>query len=409
MFFGQFLLSLYDFYFSSLGFPIVPVTGTVLCVASTLLISRSQQTDPRKKHRTLLIGLLLVCFFFISSLWGLAAFKTATIKGPAGISFGILIYCIMTLQEENATYKDWIFRFLNIILVFHLIFWFIQFLDFVIFHNFLDFLKPITGTQTRHGAPLQDLVTSLTRFTGLFAEPAAYSTFIFMGVTTRMIRNAWRLQLFDGLLIFSVLASLAITGIFLVLIILGVWGFKVLRTRRAWAIMAAVFVLIGIFLLSQINSPYMKLIIFRLQTPSSDASVRIRTEDAMGSYTRLPEIAQIFGAGFGNYGVSENVSNGVLNLLIFLGILGTALVVVLFTWLLRQRRFPGWVWLFLTVTLPFAPPFTLQYWWFWIGMMVLFGQDQLRSQAAITANLDAAHGGENQLPSGTLSPPTLMG
>ena len=405
MFIGQLLLTLYDFYFASLGFPIVPVFGAVLFVTATLMLPRPQRAESaRKRHRTILLGLLLGFLFFVSALWGLAAFKSATIKGPAGISFGILLYCVTMLQEDNVEYKEYLFRFLNVILALHLFAWILQFLSFTFFHNFLDYLKPVTGIPSRHGAPMEELVTKISRYTGLFAEPAAYVTFIFMGITARMIRNDLKLKLFDGLLIASMALSLAITGYFLILICLVFWASTVLRTPRAWSILAVLLGVLIVYGSTQMDSPYLKIIVLRLATPSSDASVKVRTTNAFESYNDLPESGQIFGAGFGNYALTENVSNGLLNLFIFLGVLGAPIISGLFIWLLRLRRFPWMVWLFLFATLPFAPPFTLQNWWLWIALMVLFGQDRIRAREAYTVESALPHPGSNPITPGAITP-----
>ncbi|HLK58354.1 MAG TPA: hypothetical protein VKU00_17435 [Chthonomonadaceae bacterium] len=377
-------MSLNDFYFSKLSFPVVPMFGTVLFIAATLALPRPQLPESaRKKHVTTLLGLGLSVLIFLSALWGLAAFKSATIKGPAGVGFGVLLFCITMLQEDNPEYKARLFRFLNAILAIHLLAWLVQYISIPLFHTYLDYLKPITGMPSRYGFSYQGVSVNIVRCTGLFAEPAAYATFMFMGISARMIRSGGKLRFFDLLLIVSIAGSMAITGFVLIFVCLALWGW---RSRRASAIWVTLLVLssVGFVLVVMYSDlPVAQFIQLRLQTPSSDNSIRIRTQDALEGYTRLPESAQIFGIGFGNYDVAEKVSNGLLNILIYLGMLGGPLVSIVFVGLLCQRRFPRSVWLFLMATLPFAPPFTLALWWLWIGQMVLYGQDTLRSQGKV--------------------------
>src|SRR5690606_32364124 len=71
---------------------------------------------------------------------------------------------------------------ISIVLIIHLMFWYLQFVIWLLSGNYLDFLEPITGESQRY-LSLKGLTfggSRMPRFTGLYSEPGTYSTYIFL-------------------------------------------------------------------------------------------------------------------------------------------------------------------------------------------------------------------------------------
>jgi hypothetical protein len=238
--------------------------------------------------------------------------------------------------------------------------------------TYLDFIEPITGVPTRHLHGLIGVTGPVTRFTGLFAEPAIYSAFIYMCVSARMLRNNCRFTRFDWLASITMLFSLSIYGYFLFSILIGTMLVKTGHAMRALAV--AVMVLapaIGFLALS--DNPVAQMIQVRVEAPLSDPSGNVRLNKPFEYYDHLPDQAQAFGIGLGNYDEEFGEGNGIASLLVFLGAFGTAGFAITLGAILVNREFPLAGWVFLGATMLGAPLFTNQYWWLWIGMMLIFG------------------------------------
>jgi len=215
--------------------------------------------------------------------------------------------------------------------------------------------------------------THVDRYTGLFAEPAIYVTYIYFFVTVRLLRSDLKLRFLDLLAMATIVGSLSITGILLVVFLLVLCAIKSIRNWKSTLVITATVGLLAGAVLQMTDSDVMAILVTRLNAPSSDPSGRIRTVDAVQAFTRLPETAQLFGIGVGNSDILDKISNGVMDILVAFGIVGVCVLVVLFVSLLSQRKIPGLLWLFIIGMLPGGTYFTIQAWWLWIGMMALAG------------------------------------
>ena len=373
-FIGMLLITLSDFYFPSIGLPVVPMLGTAMFVGVVLAWPRPDTIASRIRRRsTTGVALTLFTVYVTSAIWGLFLFHSGSIKGAVGMGLGTLILTVILYQEENAVFVDTLMQFCTRLLVIHVGFWLLQGAVSLASHNFLDYILPVTGVPTRHGISVEGVDTHVDRYTGLFAEPAIYVTYIYFFVTVRLLRSDLKLRFLDLLAMATIVGSLSITGILLVVYLLVLCAIKSIRNWKSTLVITATVGLLAGAVLQMTDSDVMAILVTRLNAPSSDPSGRIRTVDAVQAFTRLPETAQLFGIGVGNSDILDKISNGVMDILVAFGIVGVCVLVVLFVSLLRQRKIPGLLWLFIIGMLPGGTYFTIQAWWLWIGMMALAG------------------------------------
>ena len=398
---GMLLISLTDIYFPSIGLPILPMVGTAIFVtASFCWPRRVDHVSNVRSRKTTLLALLLTAVYCVSAIWGLIAYGSGSVKGALGMALGTLILTVVLYQEDNPEYREAIFKFCTRILVFHLVFWTIQFTVYILGNTYVDLIQPITGVPTRHTIGAGGIDLNLDRCSGLFGEPAIYATNIYFFVTARLIWTGLRPKLLDFLALGTMFASLSVTGILLGILVVVVYFVKALGHIRSSLLVTTVIGIAGLCVATLTGGEVLDLAIARLTAPSNDSSTHERFVDTLNTFQNLPESAQIFGIGVGNVEMAEGrlvnsilVPNGVMELLTYFGLIGLAVVIVLYVSLLRLRRVPVYLWLFLLAMLPGGTFFTISMWWLWQGMMVLGGIDDRmnRSSTGIVPSPMPAH------------------
>lgn len=375
-----FLLSLYDIYFTQIGLAPLPIIGMLALLGGASFFARLSDGATLRKHLfTYLIAALMVLLFFISSFWGWIKFGEIFFKGAIGLSLGVVVLAALLSREDNPRFGAALERSLADILILHGCIWLVQFVYFFVGGSYLDFVGMVTRQPSRNLFSGEGF--ELTRFTGFFAEPAIYSNFIYMGLTIRLTRSGFRFRRMDVLLLLTVLASLSIYGIFLMTVLIVT---SVIRSGKGLQLLALpllpIAVLVGLFT-AFADSPVTEFIKSRVMSPFSDASGHTRLVRGFQSIAESPEEIQLLGKGVGNYGQSLGVTNGMAYLLEYLGVFGTLLFFGLFAWLFVLRRVPTVIVFLISLTLLGSPLFTNIYWWFWIGMLVLFSQKSMAGES----------------------------
>ena len=372
-----FLLSLYDFYFPQIGIAVAPLVGVVLLFALLFAFPiRSSLADNRRRNRQLLIAILMVVLFFLSAGWGFVAFRSIYVKGPIAFSLGVITLVSFLLRDQNPDFTRTLYRAVSLLLAVHLGFWVIQFGWFLITGNFIDYIQPITHVETRNMYGNESI--TLFRFTGLFAEPAIYSTFMYMGITIRLLHNRFKLRWLDLALLLSMVLSLSIFGILLAGAVLTIYLFGAPSRWKSWVLVlllagpALGFVLV-------IDTPISEYVRQRMFQPTQDASGKARLFTGIESFLDAPAAVQVFGKGLGNYDSISGSAIGFAYLLETLGALGSLLVIGLFTALASPQKPRFQVLLIMLVTLLGAPLFTNIYWWVWAGSLLIFGSCTVRA------------------------------
>ncbi len=371
------LISLFDFYFPSIGLPVVPMLGTAIFAAVSMKWRTSDALRSRKRRRNAAgIALLLIVMYVCSAVWGLLLFKTGSVKGVVGMGLGTSLLTLIMSHGENEEYRKMLLQFCTRLLVIHVTFWAIQAFWYAATSNFLDFIQPITGVPTRHGTAAEGVLVRLDRFTGLYVEPGLYAQVIYWLITVRLIHSGLRLRLLDIVAMVTVAISLSISGMLLMAFLLTICGLKAIRNWRGALLSLAVvsaLIVVGVTLK---DTDAMTIIAARLNAPTADPSGRIRTTGGIETYGGLPDSAKIFGIGTGNSEAVDNFNfSFFMDLLASFGLIGAFVVAVMFVSLLRQWRVPQLLWLFIIGQLPGALTLTYPLWWLWIGMMALAGAE----------------------------------
>ncbi len=373
-FIGLVFMSLSDVYFPSIGVPIVPIFGAVLFIFASLMWTRSNNPAARLKRRnTVLTCISLIFFYVLSVLWGLLDFGSGGIKAAVGMGIGTIVLMLILYQEDNEDYRQTLLKFIGRLLVFHLTFWMIQFVVYIVSHNFIDFLLPITGEPTRHTIGAAGVEVRLDRCSGLYAEPSIYVTNIYFLVTLRLIRSKLKPTFVDYLALASMIASIALTGIALAAFVLFFVIVKSIRSYRSALTVLGIFVIVGIGVSAFGNTDLMTIIFIRVDAPTSDPSGKVRTVDALAKYQKLPESAQLFGIGVGNTEVLDHISNGLLDILINFGLIGSCILLGVFIYLVCMHHATTMFWVFFVGMMGGGPYSTILMWWVWFGGMIFAG------------------------------------
>lgn len=368
LFLSFLLMSLTDFYFPAIGLAVLPILGfAIFCVVLPhfpCMTLEKSRVDVAKRQALLTALLLLI---LVSSVWGVMLSGAIYIKGPIGFGMGAIVLFAVLQRKENEAFKKALLKSVSAILAIHLFFWTVQILYWAATGTFIDYIEPITHSSSRNVYGAGDLV--LFRFTGLYAEPAIYTLFVFMGLSIRLLASDFKLNIFDLGLVLSTFISLSILGIFFILILLGVY----LIGSRNWKAFLAVATLLtfGIGFLYFGKTPITDYIVTRTFSPTSDSSGKDRFVDGFVEFFNSPEVETLFGKGIGNYDRITQAGNGFAYLLQFLGIVGVVLLFVLLSAVFVMHRTKLYAPFLILLSLVGAPIPTYSYWWFWIGSLVI--------------------------------------
>ena len=373
MLFTVFLLSLTDFYLVSAGIAPFPVLGMLLLQPLVFFFPRRTKDGKiQSQLESTGFGLILITFYFLSALWGWFAFGGVFFKAAIGMSLGIIVFLNVVLREDNRLFREILFRVLNLLLVVHFAFWVVQVLYFFGTTTYLDYIMPVSGLQTRNTFSARNM--DLVRFTGLFAEPAVYATFIYMGLSARLLANRFRWRVFDFLLAATIVISLSILGMALLGLLVVV---SALYDRRSAILFSAAFsVMVPTLatLVFAVETPISLYLRLRFLKPFDDPSGNQRLVSGFAGYAQSPDMIQVMGKGLGNYDMGAGVTNGLAYLLEFLGAVGTIFFLgMMFVFLIRRRVSAVAILLF-CATFAGTPLFTNLYWWFWVSLVLVYSR-----------------------------------
>lgn len=365
-----FLMSLYDVYFMQIGLAPLPIAGMLVLLVAARYYPPLSRPESMSRHLfTYLIAALLVLLFFLSSFWGWLRFGEIYFKGAIGLSLGVVVLVVLLSRGANRRFLEDLHRSLADVLAAHLVFWLIQFGYFWATGRYLDYIELLAGHPSRKLYAGYGL--GLTRFTGLFVEPAIYSSFMYMGLTMRLARTGFVVGRMELLAIVTVLSSLSVYGVFLMtLLVLTCVVYSGRGIQLLVLPLIPVLLLVGLFTVFA-DSPVTEYVRLRMLTPLQDSSGQTRLLRGFASISEAPEEIQLLGKGIGNYEQSLGVTNGVVYLLEYLGAVGTIFFAGLTGVLFLLWRVPVVCLWLIGVMLLGSPMFTYFYWWFWVGFMML--------------------------------------
>lgn len=290
-----FFLSLQSYYFYNIGiapFPLVSLIGIIIF-----------SNKSRVPNEIKLYSFSLCILFIISSLWGFFfQLDLYYINSVVGIFLGafILIFTTRFIKSFNIVL---IYRVLAIVLIIHLICFWLQFGLYMLIGVNLDFLEFVTGEASRFEA--YGAITGLIRATGVFNEPATYSYYIFTIVYLRFLCFK-KINWFDQFSLISILFTLSLSGFFLYSFF-QFYYWILYKGNINSIVFFSILIFVVFYIVQFIFEDTINLyLISRLSDAENDNSMNTRFSDGIIYFINLPINYVIFGLGIGNY--TKNIS-----------------------------------------------------------------------------------------------------
>lgn len=205
-----FLLTLNSYYFYNLGMPLFAVLGSLLALVLIIVKKIALNKNDNSTMK----------FFVFIFLWSVlnSIFNSAYLFEKRLFLVFTLIPTIYYSSYLLSNKSFRVYRIIKFIIIIHLVFFYLQFISYYVFGNFIDYLYPITGESQRAMGGNYNLFSGkLIRATGLFNEPGTYSTYIFLlFLMYRFLRSSFlgnnKLEKFDYLVLLSVFLTFSIFG-----------------------------------------------------------------------------------------------------------------------------------------------------------------------------------------------------
>lgn len=323
-----FFLSLQSYYFYNIGiapFPLVSLIG-IIVFSDRNRISNQIKIYPFS----------LFILFTISSLWGFFfQLDLYYVNSVIGIFLGtfILIFTTKFLKSYNI---DLIYRVLAIVLIIHLICFWLQFGLYMLIGVNLDFLEFVTGEASRFEA--YGAISGLIRATGVFNEPATYSYYIFTIVYLRFLCFK-KINWFDQFALISILFTLSLSGFFLYSFF-QFYYWVLFKGNINSIVFFSILIFIVFYIVQFVFEDTINLyLVSRLSDAENDNSMNTRFSDGIIYFINLPLNYVIFGLGVGNY--TKNISttaSGWMSIITTFGIVpGASFLFITFKYLKYLR------------------------------------------------------------------------
>jgi hypothetical protein len=364
--FSILVMSLHDFYSQSIKLPVVPITGAGLFLLVVVVAYPARQGPARLT--TLVVAVVLAAAVLLNTLLISINFDQIAVKAPLGYLFGIGLLWATTSRDPKLLGPA-LSQAVTVALVIHVSAWCLQVAIYYATGVFVDATGWLSDNPSRHESAFYSWSYhgELQRFTGLYAEPAIYSTGAFFLVTWRIVANHWRPRLLDAIAVGTMVGSWSATGL---LLSMGI-GAAVLtssRVRTAYKISAGiVFGLLAYMTVWLGKSAYF---IERSARASTDSSINGRFVAGWEFLSRQADIPLLVGRGLGTYAADIGRGSGITDALVYTGALGTALLLVAFAFLFRIHHLPVQAYVLWLGSLLSSPQQTNLMWWAWAaGMM----------------------------------------
>ena len=242
---------------------------------------------------------------------------------------------------------------------------------FMLTNKFLDYLGFMGGISTRYYYHIGN--HKIIRFTGLFQEPAVYSTFLYMCLSLKLIKNK-TLSYFDIICSLTIVASLSIYGIFLFGTLYLLFAVESLykQSFNSKAVMipmilTLILLLTAIYLMS--NGSTFDFISSRILSALSDPSAHQRFVTGIRQFLMFGAPFQLFGAGLGNNTYTNTAGNGFYFLLLNFGFIFTNIMAFAFYMLLKSIKTNIKAIYYIIPTMLGAPLFTNPFFWLWLALL----------------------------------------
>jgi len=294
-----FFSTLLSFYFPNLGgvrlFDIFSFLILIFITRSFFL----DQTQIRMNNFFLIFTYFIIISFIITLINNTVEIHFTKFIG----TFFTIIYSLLFFNY----FKDRsqiLFSAVSVVLYIHATFFYIQYLTFYLLGAYIDFIKPITGNDSRNIAGQFNLETSL-RFSGLFSEAAAYSLFILTFFSIIIIGKK-RLNLVDFLIILSIPLSTSASGTVYLLFFLLIYFLIHIKSkfyRKVINVILFLFIFLMAFSFNLLKTEYLKEKIIGFQ---DNSSYLYRVGNINKFFSLFSENQILFGIGYTNMDIIEN-------------------------------------------------------------------------------------------------------
>jgi hypothetical protein len=315
-----FLITLQSFYFYKYNIAPFPLLGILIFVF--ISYNKSSTKDAYN-------FIVILFFFFIFSItWAnINRLDYIYINSIIGIFLGLFVFIII-VKHVHYYDKNFIIQLLNNVILFHLIFFTFQFLNYYIAGRLIDYLLPITGEESRFffgGA-----ISGLVRCTGLFNEPATYSYYVGALVFLKILVQK-KIDLFAVFGLLSLTFTLSISGILLTTLILIYYILFIKNSYKNFIIFITIVIFFLLILILFFENTIYIYLFERLTNISDDNSTNIRFFDSFIFLKTKSIFIQLFGVGIGNYtNATSLTTSGIVALISSFGFVGY----IFFTYLL---------------------------------------------------------------------------
>lgn len=368
------LLSLYDLYFPTTSLPLLPLAGASVLALVFLAHCLFRPGVLRVTRDTAFTAVVLLVLVWLSAFLGVMQGHSFITKTPLGLTAGIGMFLSVLVCGTRCS----VIRAINTIAITHVAFVFFQVIFLLTRGQYLDYVALVTGTESRY---LYSTGIDLTRVTGLFAEPAALSTFMYMLLVVRAVESRWQLRRLDYFLIATIVLSLSVYGLFLLVTFLFL--FFVQKRNLNIKTFPTFLLALGSALLIWQMLPMWQAnthayLVSRISHPFSDPSGAGRLLAGWEAFQNLSLVQQLAGLGSGTGDELIGRTNGVYFLLQKLGVVMAAVWLVVFGLILKRGGLGAREITAVFVTLLGAPLWTNLFWWVWLGVLMLLGSRQIR-------------------------------
>lgn len=321
-----FFSTLLSFYFPSLG-----GIRVFDFISFFILIYLTNTYFPENKKQKVigLYFLLFALFIIISFFVGIFNNgKDLYLYKFLGTFFTIAYSIIFFIFFEKK--QSILLRAINIAVYLHAIFFYLQFLIFYLLGTYIDFIKPLTGNDSRNIAGQFNLDTSL-RFSGLFGEAAAYSLFI-LSLMSIVIIAKKRLNIFDFIVLLSIPLSTSASGTVYLIVFLAIYF--IFYNRSSFQKKIIQVIVVSIIFISAISFDFLKVDYLKEKIGGfeDNTSYQYRIGNLNEVMADFTDSQIMFGIGYANMDIVENKGSTYSTLMVEHGIIlgGLFLISILF-------------------------------------------------------------------------------
>lgn len=353
---GVTLLSCFGIYFHQIGLPVMSLGGGSLLLAGLLISPSGRRLF--SPDWSLACLLPLVCSMIVSVMRG-----QFDIVSWFGFAFGSAVFLV---AASARAWRETFDRALRTVLVLHLVAWAAQVVSTAVGLGYLDYGKIIAGTEARYIFAAGPFL--ITRFTGLFEEPAHFGLFLNTLLFVRWMGGVRRLDWLDVATVLAVLTTLSASSYAFLAIVVLATGPRSLRVA-ALALALVTVVLVAVGFEASAGNPA-QLLLLRLLNPLADPSGRLRLLGGFAEWWDSSTFDLLFGRGVG---ATDGLlmTNGLILGLWQLGLAGLLLLVTAVLGASTGGGFDGKVIAVVTFSLLLAPMWTNPWWWLWLALIRL--------------------------------------